>query len=165
METDPNRPPPVIDSAKTLCYAINDSDVVFTDRIHLIVGGERLGEVPRLAICENYGKPDDILLLFCDENWESKGVIGFDSIEAAKAKAEIGYQGISAKWVDLKAPKDELDRFLREEYEVDPDTEWWKVVCSFCGKEDSETSGMLAGERAKICFECVKEFYKYVKGD
>jgi hypothetical protein len=155
-------PPPIIDSAKTLCYAINDEEVLFTDRIHLIVGGERLGEVPHLAICENYCIPGDILLLFCDANWESKGVIAFDSVEAAKAKAETGYQGISGKWVDLETSKEELDRFLREEYQADPETEWWRICCSFCGKEDSEVSGMLASDNAKICYECVKEFYKYV---
>ncbi|MDB5978771.1 MAG: putative integron cassette protein, partial [Nevskia sp.] len=88
-------PPPIIDSARTLCYAVCDHDVVFTDRIMLIVGSERLGEVSHLAICRNYRAPNDILLLFCDSNWESKGVIAFDSIEAAKAKAEIGYRGIS----------------------------------------------------------------------
>jgi hypothetical protein len=155
-------PPPIIDSARTLCYAVNDDDVLFTNRIHLIVGSERLGEVPHLAICQNYGSPGDILLLFCDASWESKGVIAFDSIEAAKAKAESGYQGISGKWVDVETSKEEIDRFLRDEYQVDPETEWWKVCCSFCGKEDTETTGMLASNKANICYECVKDFYTYV---
>jgi ClpX C4-type zinc finger len=155
-------PPPIIDSARTLCYAVNDDDVLFTNRIHLIVGSERLGEVPHLAICQNYGSPGDILLLFCDASWESKGVIAFDSIEAAKAKAESGYQGISGKWVDVETSKEEIDRFLRDEYQVDPETEWWKVCCSFRGKEDTETTGMLASNKANICYECVKDFYTYV---
>ena len=118
--------PPIIDSARTLYYAVTDGDVLFTNRIHLIVGGERLGEVPCLAICQNYRKPADILLFFCDSNWESQGVIALGSVEAAKAKAETGYPGISRKWVHAEAPKKELDRFLREEYQVDPETEWWK---------------------------------------
>jgi hypothetical protein len=163
MDRKPHTPPPpIIDSARTICYAVKDDDVVFTNRIHLIVGGERVGEVSHLAICHNYSNPDDFLLLLCDADWESKGVIGFDSVEAAKAKAERGYEGISRKWVDVEASKEELDRFLREEYEVDPDTEWWRTFCSFCGKEDTETTGLLASGNAKICYECVKEFYKLV---
>lgn len=162
MTTKHPPPPPIVDSAKMLYYAVNDDDVRFTDRIHLIVDGERLGEVPCLAICRNYHRPGDVLLLFCDSNWESKGVIAFDSVEAAKAKAELGYQGIGRKWVDTAFSKEEVDRFLREEYEVDPATEWWKVCCSFCGKENSEVTSMLAGKDARICDECIKEFYRLI---
>ena len=161
MDRGQNTPPPIIDSARTLCYAVNDKDVLFTNLIHLIVGEERLGEVPHLAICQNYCSPSDILLLFCDANWDSKGVIAFDSVDAAKAKAESGYQGISRKWVDVETSKEEINRFLRDIYQVDPETEWWRVCCSFCGKEDTETSGMIASNNAKICYECVKEFYTY----
>lgn len=155
-------PPPIIDSARTLCYAICDHDVAFTDRITLIVGRERLGEVSHLAICRNYSMPDDILLLFCDSSWESKSVIACDSIEAAKAQAEVGYKWISKKWMEMESSKQEIDRFLREVYEVDPDTEWWKSIYSFCGKEDRDTDGMLSSDNAVICYACIREFHKCI---
>jgi hypothetical protein len=87
-------PPPVIDSARTLLTAVIDADVVYTDRIHLIVAGQRLGPVACLAICESYGEPRDILLLFCDADWQSKGVIAFKTVDEARARAEIGYRAL-----------------------------------------------------------------------
>ncbi len=59
-------PPPIIDSARVLEYATVSADMEYTERIHLIVGGERLGRVPNLAIGQNYYGPGDMLLLFCD---------------------------------------------------------------------------------------------------
>jgi hypothetical protein len=53
-------PPPVLASARTLWYAVKDEEVIFIDRISLYVVGERLGEVPCLAICENYSKEKEI---------------------------------------------------------------------------------------------------------
>jgi hypothetical protein len=151
-------PPPVLHSARTIWYAVKDEDIVFTDRIDLYVDGERLGEVPCLAICENYSKRNEIILEFCDLEWNSKGVIAFQTVEEAKAKAERGYQGISAKWINAEASKEEVDRYLREVYEVDPDTEWWQTSCSFCGKEDVA----VAGKDARICEDCIKECYRII---
>jgi len=91
-----NLPPPIIDSARVLEYAQVGQDIQYTGRIHLIVDGERLGAVPNLAICSNYHIPGDILLLFCDEEWISKGCIAFSTIEEARIKAERGYPGISS---------------------------------------------------------------------
>jgi hypothetical protein len=152
-------PPPILDSARTLWYAVKDEDVIFTDRIHLFVGEERLGEVSYLAICENYNEPNDILLLFCDSEWNCKGVIGCKSVEEAKIKAEKGYEGISSKWVHAEASKGELDNYLRKVYEVDPNTEWWSTRCSFCGQEDVK---MVTSEHAQICNECIKQFHQMI---
>ncbi|RNC66338.1 MAG: hypothetical protein ED859_16465 [Desulfuromonadales bacterium] len=152
-------PPPILESARTLWYAVKDEEVIFTDRINLYVGEEKLCEVPCLAICENYCEPNDILLLFCDAEWNSKGAIGCKSVEEAKAKAEKGYKGISSKWVHAEASKEELDNYLREVYEVDPNSEWWTIRCSFCGQEDVV---MVASEHAQICHECIKQFHQVI---
>ena len=167
MENEIKIPPPVIHSARTLFYAVNDESVEFTDRINLFVGQnggmEKLGEMPCLAICENYSKaPNDILLFFCNKDWEPQGTIGFDSIEAAKEKAEKGYKGISEKWSSYEITKAELDRFLRDEYGVDPDTEWWRYECAFCGKDSSEVEGLLGNDKVNICTECIREFYEII---
>jgi len=165
METS-LKPPPIIHSARTLFYAVNDDSVNFTGRLNIFVGGEdnltKLGEMPLLAICEDYQHPKDILLFFCDLDWDPQGGVGLESIEEAKAKAEIGYKGITDKWIPTEFSKDELDKFLRESYEVDPDTEWWKVECAFCGKDDSEVDRLLGSDKAYICDNCIRRLYKII---
>jgi ClpX C4-type zinc finger len=144
-------PPPIIDSMRTLWFAHVDDSVTFTDRICLLVDGEKLGRVDRLAICLNDAVPNDYVLCFCDANWQCKGVIAFASADEAKARAEIGYTGIDAKWQADATDEAEVHRFLREEYEVNPHTEWWKTECSFCGKDLPDVDGILAGKGAHIC--------------
>lgn len=152
--------PPVIDSARLLAYAFNDLDVEFTDRINLFIGkaGEmtKLGEVPNLAICESFGSKD-ILLLLCDESWNSEGVIGeFASVERAKQKAETGYRGVSDKFIPSPYSQEEENQFLLKEYSVDPDTNWWESICSFCGASPAK----FRSTRASICEACIVAFAK-----
>jgi hypothetical protein len=158
-------PPPIIDSMRTLWFAHVDDEVVFTNRIHLLVDGERLGRVDCLAICLNYSVPGDFVLCFCDSRWQCAGVIAYKSVEEAKAAAETGYSGISAKWQADTTPEAEVHRYLREEYEVDPTTEWWKTECSFCGRDLPDVEGILAGKNAQICYDCVREFFEDIQKD
>ncbi len=164
-----SNPPPIIDSARLLTFAHNDGDVEFTDRINLFVGEkdsmERLGEMPNLAICADYATPKEILLFFCNDEWASQGVIAFASVEEAKLKAERGYRGISKKWKESPYSNDEVNSFLRDVYDVDPNSEWWKTICSFCGKGSSEFQQMLATERATICRQCVEAFYEHFRNE
>jgi hypothetical protein len=155
--------PPIIDSMRTLWFAHVDEEVVFTNRIHLLVDGERLGRVDCLAICLNYCVPGDYVLCFCDSEWQVRGVIAYGSVDEAKAGAERGYNGIKRKWQADTTSESEVQRFLREEYEVDPTTEWWKTECSFCGKDLPDVAGMLAGKNAHICYECVENFYAHIQ--
>jgi hypothetical protein len=160
---DTAAPPPIIDSMRTLWFAHVDDEVVFTDRLHLLVDGERLGRVDCLAICLNYSVPGDYVLCFCDSQWQCKGVIAYGSVDEAKAEAERGYRGIGAKWRADTTSEAEVDRFLREEYRVDPRTEWWKTECSFCGRDLPEVEGILAGKSAHICYGCIREFYEHIQ--
>ena len=159
-----NIPPPIIDCAKVLLYAVNDDAVEYTDNLELHVGGEagfkRIGELPYLAISETYNEPQTYLLMFCNEEWDVQGVIRYTTIDEAKIKAERGYRGIAEKW--CKSPYDEenINDFLRDEYEVDPKSEWWKFYCSFCGKEDSKCGSVVRGKYASICKSCVLSFYE-----
>ena len=151
-----NCPPPVLDSARVMKYAVVTESVTFTDRIKLNVVGEWLGKVPCLAVARNVAAPQDVLLFLCGEDWEVKGVIVASSVDEALEKAECGYVGLRSNWQDHPSTDEEVARFLEAEYGVDPSTEWWKLFCSFCGKEYSEVSGMFQGIRATICHECVK---------
>ena len=157
-------PPPIIDSAKLLAYAFVDSDVEFTGRICLFVGEERLGQVPRLAITLNYVVPGDILLEFCDDEWRSKGVTAHKTIEDAKAQAERGYRGVAAKWLSSPYSEEQVAEFIRDSYGLDPNTEWWKTICSFCGKDTDELR-VVASQHAVICENCVAEFHKGLNTD
>jgi len=151
-------PPPIIDSARVIEYAHIGQDIPYTGGIHLIVDGERLGAVPNLAICRNYCIPDDILLLFCDGEWSSKGCIAFSKVEEAKIKAERGYPGISSLWSETPHDDNAVADFLRDVYDVDPSSEWWRYRCSFCQK-DVEGQGISKGW-ATICRSCVEAFHK-----
>ena len=162
------KPPPIIDSARLIVFAWNDEDVDYTDRIDLHVGTSendlvRIGEMPNLAITRTY-YDDSYLLMLCDEGWNAKGVIQFATMEEAKIKAERGYKGITPKWHNSPYGQQEIDDFLRDEYEVDPRSEWWTMICSFCGKKGSELEQVLQGKYASICRNCVKNFYdEFVK--
>jgi hypothetical protein len=156
-------PPPIIDSARVLCYASVGDDIEYTERIHLIVGGERLGRVPALAICRSYNIPDDILLLFCDAEWNSQGCIAFTTVDEAKLKAERGYPGLMARWVESTHDDGAVADFLRNEYDVDPGSEWWRHRCSFCQK-DVEGMGISKGW-ATICAACVDSFHSALHAD
>lgn len=158
------KPPPIIDTAKLIIFASNDEDVEYTDRIDLHAstsenGFVRIGEMPNLAITRTY-YDNSYLLMICDEGWNAKGVIQFATIEEAKIKAERGYKGLNEKWQDSPYSQQEIDDFLRDEYGVDPRSEWWAMICSFCGKNDSELQVLFQGKHATICKNCVKRFYE-----
>lgn len=163
-------PPPIVNTAKVIVYAVNDSDVEYTNKIDLHVGTideglQRVGEVPNLVISSPYNQPEDFLLMFCDSSWEPLGVISFTTIEEAKIKAESGYTGISDKWISNPYSADQIDAFLRSEYQVDPKSEWWTTICSFCGRNDSEFESVLVGKYASICKECVLSYAEIFNED
>ena len=91
-------PPFVLGSARVVVFAILDESVTFTGKITVYVNGELLGQVPRLAVCENLVQDDDFLLYYCDEGWNVLGISAFPSAEAAMRKAERGYIGVTEKW-------------------------------------------------------------------
>ncbi len=161
-------PPPVIHSSKLLCFAENDEDVVFTDKISIYVSSEsgelvRLAEMPNLAICQPYNEVSEIFLFFCNENWEPEGTAAYSSVEEAKKHAERGYSGIHSKWVNSVYSQTEIDDFLRTDYEVDPASRWWEMVCSFCNKAESEDLTIFQTPQASICSKCVTGFYSSLK--
>lgn len=82
-----DRPPPLLDSAKVIKYAVVDGSVEFTGQLCLYVGGKLLGKVPHLAICQNY-KAKDYLLFFCNKKWKVLGAAGYKSMKETKQRAE-----------------------------------------------------------------------------
>jgi hypothetical protein len=99
------RPPPVLDNAEVLEFAVIDSSVRFTGALHLYHGDVRIGAVPCLAICRDPGA-DELLLFHCDENWSvvaaqiwnnpDRPIIA--TVDEVKERAEKYYSGISSRW-------------------------------------------------------------------
>ena len=154
----PPAPPPVLAGTRVLEYAIVDETVVFTGRLHLYVDGERLGPVPRLAICQSF-ESDELLLFYCDDEWQTVGVEAWNGpedgqkggIEDAKRSAENCYSGISSRWIALNITEEEARAFYEEQEK--------EFACSFCGKGPDELRSVFRGPQANICGDCVRKLH------
>ena len=146
-------PPPALHSTHAIEYAIVDETVRFEQRHVLNVGGEWLGEVPRLAICQDLYK-DEFLLFHCDAEWNVLGVAaGYNSITEIKARAERSYHGVSQKWLPTGHTRASAEKYVADAFEG------WK--CSFCGRLPPQYEN-LVGERVRICNHCIDEFHQAI---
>ena len=146
-------PPPALHSTHAIEYAIVDDNIRFEQRHTLNVGGEWLGAVPRLAICQDLHRPE-FLVFHCDADWNVLGVAaGYESIAAAKAKVERSYHGLAGKWMPTGHTRVAAEEQVAESYKG------WE--CSFCGRLPPEYE-QLVGERVRICNHCVDEFHKAI---
>jgi len=83
------------------------------------------------------------------------GMTSYDTVAAAKRRAEIIYPGSSKCWVESGFTEESRERFLEEK------NSWTR--CSFCGKRDDERlfSETFEGKgTARICGNCVRELYE-----
>jgi ClpX C4-type zinc finger len=144
-------PPPVIASARVLAYAFVD-DIPYRKWGALYSGDTLVEAVPCLAICTNLGKDIGPLLFHCSDDWAVLGTSGGPSVAEAKSHAERNYPGVSARWVDVDTTVEDALRY----YDSASDT----PRCAFCGRRPFEISGLVEGERAAICRECVEDFYR-----
>jgi hypothetical protein len=140
-------PPPLIDCARVLRYASVDDSVRYTPQEKLIVDGVEMGAVPRLAVVRNL-VDDSVMLLHCDEAWNSLAVSGGDSIDDVTAYANHRYEGLAGKWNDAPYSDADYARAVCDEHGNDR--------CSFCARFSFEIDAlMIQGNRAKICGDCV----------
>jgi hypothetical protein len=128
-----------------------DESIVHTARSTLYVDGKLLGRVPRIAICQSPDTPET-LLLFCDEEWNSLGVVACASIDEARKRAESEYQGIATKWIDANVSEEQAARYI--------DEQWRDERCSFCGKSPDQVQRMVSASKARICDSCVKDLFQ-----
>ena len=151
-------PPPVLDRARVIAYALVDESVQWTGCQTLFVGGKELGPVPRLALCQNVsGVLKYILIFHCNEQWEVLGCGGGDTIDAAKASAERAYRGITAKWIETRVTEEEARAWIKENC---PD-----ISCSFCGRELGDFDQLMENKTGtvRICNLCIEENYKLIR--
>jgi ClpX C4-type zinc finger len=157
-------PPPVLDSARVLFYAIVNDPVKFTGRTLLFVDGREVGQVPCLAICEQ-GTTTETLLFHCDSGWNALGCSAHASPDEAKARAERIYAGLSTHWIDAKVSKEEADAYKAALRKADEDRfkePRSSARCSFCGRGVAEVINMHVSENenAFICDLCVEKFHR-----
>lgn len=146
-----NRPPPALDFAHVIEWAMNDETVSFEQRHTLNVGGEWLGEVPHLAICQNFDE-SEFLVFHCSSEWQVLGVAaGYRSIQEAKERTERSYHGITSKWVAAGYSRDEAVKYVEDQLK--------SMSCSFCGRTPLQFQ-TLAGDAVRICNICVNQFYE-----
>ena len=145
-----NAPPPALEGARLLAYAIVDATVGHTGKSTLYVDGKLLGAVPCLAICQQW--PDAVLLFFCDEKWESLGVVECPSLAEAQKRAEGEYTGLSKRWVNANVSEEQAARYLSKQSDA--------PRCSFCGKSPQEVQQMFSTPTACVCDGCVRDFYQ-----
>jgi len=117
----------------------------------LFVDGKEMGQVPRLALCEDK-KTQEVLLFHCDNEWNVLGSSSHPSTNEAKAHAERIYAGLSSLWADANVSEEEAEAYLDEILSR----------CSFCQRRFDHAEEMIAdeSEKAHICNHCIEEFHK-----
>jgi hypothetical protein len=153
------KPPPVICNARVLEYALV-GEAVFTGALNLYVGGERLGAVPGLAICESFDG-DELFLFHCDEDWDVLGIQTWknseggedDSAEEIKRRAEKYYAGSSSQWIAHNTSREDARAY--QAHLVGDDR------CSFCSRTLYEVDSLMEGTSgARICNLCVTRLHE-----
>jgi hypothetical protein len=138
-------PPPVLDCARLIEFAILDTGVEFAGHSLLFVDGKELGAVPRLAVCEDV-KTSDILLFHCAADWKVLGCSAHPSIADAESRAEHIYQGVCSRWTTANVSRDAAIAYLDEQF--------GHAKCCICGKRPYEVDSMLQRGAASICSRC-----------
>ncbi|HLW68305.1 MAG TPA: hypothetical protein VKS79_23515 [Gemmataceae bacterium] len=87
-------PPPNLDGARVLKYAIVDSDVIPTGNTTHRVGNLLMGPAAALAICQ-YDGDDGFFLFYCDSDWNVDTDGWHGSLQSALEQANFEYRGIS----------------------------------------------------------------------
>jgi hypothetical protein len=111
-EQPASTPPPIIcvNDHILLHYAVLSNSVGYNSGHGLMfVGGEEIGQVPCLAICQDKDSPQ-FMLYYCNSDWSPVGIASYDTVAAAKRRAERIYPGSSACWVEAKFTEEDADR-------------------------------------------------------
>ena len=149
-------PPPVLEGARVIAYAIVDDTVRWTGRQKLFHGDEPVGAVPRLAICLPLaGDLQDFLLFHCDASWSVLAVSGTPTLAATKEMAEHAYAGIDTRWMASDITLDQAHAWLAAQ--VDQDT---APRCRFCAAGPADGRRFVVFKDASICETCIAQFHR-----
>jgi hypothetical protein len=148
------KPPPVLDCARLLHYAVVEKSIVYSGRTLLFVDGKEVGRVPCLAICEYEGSKV-VLLFHCKRDWRVIGCSAHKSVSAAKKRAEGVYPGLSSHWREAHVTNQRAERFLNELF--------GNVRCIGCEKRPAQVGQLFTKGRALVCDSCVQELHKMMQ--
>lgn len=144
-------PPPVLDYAHVLAYAIVGPGLRATGRPLLLVGGRPVDAVARFAICRNlYGESKSVLL-FHTPQWNVIAVVLAPSVREAKRLAERWYEGLSRCWQKTNTTRSAARRWLVARSAG--------VACTLCGKLPPQVEGMFSKRGSNVCFDCVGKLH------
>ena len=123
----------------------------------MFVGDKEIGRVPCLAICQDEAS-SQFMLYYCDADWMPIGIASYDTVDAAKKRAEPIYPRSLACWVEGHFRAEEVDQYRREL--------WAEHRCSFCGKtpEEAKTPFFQGVGGARICSDCIRQFDDELRG-
>jgi hypothetical protein len=141
-----HKPPPVIDHAQLLQYAILDESVGYSGRTLLLVNENEIGRVPCLAVCRD-ARSEGVLLFHCDAGWDVLGCSAHASVDLAKARAERIYPGLSALWIEARVTAEEAERYL--------DQLWGGERCSICARRGDQVEELHEEAGGWICERCL----------
>jgi hypothetical protein len=150
VEMTSSAPPPVLDCARVIAYANIDASISYRPTNRLYVGGNLLGRIPALAICQNLGPERETLVFHCDERWNVLGSTGAETVDAAIQAAERDYPGLEKHWVCLDTSVETALAYFDATF---------GGRCSFCGKRPFEVVGLVQSESAAICRDCIEKFF------
>jgi hypothetical protein len=145
------KPPPILDCARVLQYAVVDRSMGFSGRTALFVGGIELGRVPRLAIAEEVSS-GGVLVFHCKQSWRVLGCSTHALMADAKKRAEGIYPGLSSHWVKSGVTKKEAKRFLHRLF--------GSQRCNGCGKRPDQVRRLISKRKLLVCDCCVRELHK-----
>ena len=145
-------PPPAIDFARVIEYALVEEPIRWTGRQRLYVGDVLLGPVPRLVLVQNMDGPlVDVLLFHCDEDWQVLGVNGAATLADAKALAEAAYAGVTKHWMPANVTAAAAERYMR--------TTFPRAFCSFRDRSAGEAGRFVESQTATICADCIERLH------
>jgi len=151
-------PPPVLNFARVLAYAILDESVQWTGRQTLFYDGRQVGPVPCLSLCQNtWENHTDILLFHCNAEWEVLGASSAPSLEEAQDSAENAYRGVSTKWIMLNTSEEDAREWIRHDSA--------DMCCSFCDRIPPEIKQLVRGESAGICNYCLSRLHDQMENE
>jgi hypothetical protein len=142
-------PPPTINCARLIAYAVLDHSVGYRGHTSLYVGDQEVGRVPCLAITHDR-RLRTYFLFFCNPEWDTLGTISYESVEAAHRGAERIFPGVSSHWIEAGITEEEAERFLHELFGDDR--------CNRCKKRADYVEALITqSDGTYLCDACSPE--------
>jgi hypothetical protein len=149
-------PPPALDCARVIEFAVIDKTVHFEQQGCLIVDGKIVGRVPNIAICQNLDE-STLMIFHCDADWNVLGIqADYRSLQEAKSKLEKSYVGLApTAWICTAFSIEDAVEYIRNIFSGEE--------CSFCGRVPPQINRIISKNKVRICNLCIVEFWSQLQ--